>query len=260
MCVTFAPTFGWLWHRWTLGIWYSGHAILMPIIVAYLVHQQLREDPAREPDSSAWGFLFLIPSLFLLALDSTIQTQLLSAFALVTCLPGLSLLLLGANRTKRLIFPLIIAYFMLPIPAGFVAPVHLLLRQGSAWGAAEILPFLGIPVHLQGTMLHTPKSALLVADACSGFSTLYAAVTTALILAHWSQSRCKWLALLVSAFVLSLICNMIRVTILVLLIHTYGTGLLDTPIHEISGFATFVIVLVFLFAIAGRSTFQRSHP
>ncbi|MEE8558289.1 MAG: exosortase/archaeosortase family protein, partial [Myxococcota bacterium] len=216
LCGVVGPTVVWLWYRWTLGIWYSGHGILMPWIVGYLVYERLRDDPDREPEASAWGFAFLVPSMLAIALDSAIRTQLLSAVALVTALPGFSLLLLGTRRTKRIIFPLVIAAFMLPIPAGFVAPVHLVLRELSAWGATQLVPLFGIPVHPEGTLLHLPRSTVLVADACSGFSTLYAAITTSLILVHWSPSLPRRAVLLVSAVGLSLICNTVRVVILVL--------------------------------------------
>lgn len=259
-CAAIGPTVGWLWYRWTLGIWYNAHGLLIPFIVAYLVYQDLRDDPDSGVRASPWGFLFLVPSLVVLALDSAIGTQLLSAVALVTALPGLSLLLLGTERTKRLIFPLIIAALMLPIPAGFIAPLHLTLREISAWGAWNVVPLFGIPIMLEGTLLHLPRNSLLVADACSGFSTLYAAVTTALILAHWTQSKAKGLVVILSAIVLSVICNIVRVTALTLLIHHTGTDLLKTPLHEISGLATFIVTLALLFAIGGRGVLWGSKP
>jgi exosortase len=255
-----APTVGWLWYRWTLGIWYNAHGLLIPFIVAYLVYQDLRDDPDSGVRASPWGFLFLVPSLLLLALDSAIGTQLLSAVALVTCLPGLSLLLLGTERTKRLIFPLIIAALMLPIPAGFIAPLHLTLREISAWGTWNVVPLFGIPIMLEGTVLHLPRNTLLVADACSGFSTLYAAVTTALILAHWSQSKAKKFVVIVSAIILSAICNIARVTTMALLIHYKGAELLKTPLHEISGVAAFIVTLALLFAIGGPGVLWRRAP
>jgi exosortase len=113
---------------------------------------------------------------------------------------------------------------------------------------------------LEGTLLHLPRNSLLVADACSGFSTLYAAVATALILAHWSQSKAKGFVVILSAIVLSVICNIVRVTALALLIHHTGAALLKTPLHEISGLATFIVTLALLFAIGGRGVLWGSKP
>jgi exosortase len=149
---------------------------------------------------------------------------------------------------------------MLPIPAGFIAPLHLTLREISAWGAWNVVPLFGIPIMLEGTLLHLPRNDLLVADACSGFSTLYAAVTTALILAHWSRSKVKGLIVIASAIILSVICNIARVTTLTLLIHYRGAELLGTPLHEISGLATFIVTLALLFAIGGPGVLWRRAP
>jgi exosortase len=113
---------------------------------------------------------------------------------------------------------------------------------------------------LEGTLLHLPRNSLLVADACSGFSTLYAAVTTALILAHWSHSKVQGLIVIVSAITLSVICNIVRVTALTLLIHHTGAELLKTPLHEISGLATFIVTLALLFAIGGRGVLWGNKP
>ncbi len=250
--LAFAPTVAWLCYRWTLGIWYTGHAGLVPAIVAYLAYQELRKPPFHQPTGSAWGFVLLVPSTLLLVFDSAMGTQLLAAIALVLALPGLSLLLLGTAWTKRLVFPLLIAWFMLPIPADFLTPINLVLRHVSAWAAAYLVPLFGIPVYAEGTLLQIPGTSVLVADACSGFSTLYAALMTALILAHWSSSTSKKMLLFLSAPLLTLLCNSARVTILVLLIDRYGSELLKTPIHETTGVVTFVAVLAALFALAGR--------
>ncbi|MFQ5515263.1 MAG: exosortase/archaeosortase family protein [Myxococcota bacterium] len=253
-----APTGAWLWERWTQGIMYNGHGIVIPPLVAFLVYEQLRDEPRGEPQASAWGFLFLVPSLLLIALDSAIGTQLLAAVGLVGSLPGLALLLLGVERTRRLIFPLILAAFMLPIPAGFVAPLHLLLRHAATWGAFHLVPLFGIPIHAHETVLQLPHSTLFVADACSGFSTLYAALTTALVLAHWRRSLAWGAVLVAAALVLSLLCNTLRVTLLAILVHYRGVDLLATPAHEISGILTFGVVLVLLFALVGRGSVRKA--
>ena len=57
-----------------------------------------------------------------------IRSELMSAVGLVLILPGLSLLLLGARRTRLSALPLLIAAMMLPIPAG--------RSPGSTWRCA----------------------------------------------------------------------------------------------------------------------------
>lgn len=254
--LAFAPTVLWLWQRWTISIWYNGHGIFMPFIVTYLVYEHLRNDPVSGAQSSTWGLAFLIPGLGMLALDAAIGTELLAATGLVVCLPGLSLLLLGAQRTRALAFPLLIAAFMLPIPAGFIADVHLFLRGITAWGVGHVVSAMGIPLAREGTLLLLPRTAVRVADACSGFSTLYASITTALILAHLVADRRRKLWLLAAAVPVAIVCNVVRVTGLTLMVQFWGTDLLDTSLHEGSGLLSFAVAVGALFWLAGREALR----
>ena len=63
------------------------HGMFIPFVVAYFIRKELRSDQIVDAEQSAWGFLFLIPGLGMMALDSAIRTQLLSAFGMVVCLP-----------------------------------------------------------------------------------------------------------------------------------------------------------------------------
>jgi exosortase len=103
----------------------------------------------------------------------------------------------------------------------------------------------------QGTTLLIPRGEIEVSDACSGFSTLHASVTLALILAYLTPSLGRRALLLSVAPLLAVVTNVVRVTALVLLSHWYGFELLDTVAHQLSGYAAFAVSLAVLFALAG---------
>jgi exosortase len=254
----FAPTIGWLLGRWTDGLWFNGHNLFIPVVVAWLFRDVLRRQELAAEDGSALGFAFLVPALLLRIYDLAIHTQVLSAFALFLALPGLCLLFLGRQRTRAFTFPLILTFFMLPFPAVAVAPVHQVLREITAWGTAQLIPWLGIVVAREGTTLMIPSGIVLVSDACSGFSTFYAALTLALILAYMATTLQRRIAIIVSAIVLAVACNIVRVTFLVLLAHYVGFEMLGTFAHEASGLLAFAITLIALFLIVGRPDPQRS--
>ncbi|HHH39985.1 MAG TPA: exosortase/archaeosortase family protein, partial [Sedimenticola sp.] len=198
LLLLFAPTLWWLWERWTLSVWNNGHGILIAGLVAWLVWGELKKCRELPTDSSALGFLILIPALAAHMLDTGIDTKLLSAAAMFAALPGLSLLFLGVERTKRILFPLLLLFLTLPIPLVFTEKLHLVLRQITTEGVSFLLPLLGVPVFASGTLLETPNGLLEVADSCSGFSTLYAAITVSLLVAYTTPDpRRKILVLLV---------------------------------------------------------------
>lgn len=255
LAVVFAPTGDWMYRKWTSSIWQNAHGLFVPFVMVYLARAALTHDPHPEKrESSAWGFVFIITGLGLLAFDSAIATRFLASIGLVLCLPGLSLLFLGARRTRLLLVPLTLGIFMIPIPNSVAT--HLYLKSMSAMAVEPLIWLTGIPVLREHTQLILPDRVFVVGDACSGFATLYAATGVSIILACYSGSTKRRLMLLAAAVPLALIANIARVFLLVMMAHFFGIGLLDTPLHEASGVFTFWGVLAALFLLAGNETLK----
>lgn len=253
--LVFAPTIHWLWQRWTMSVWQNMHGMFVPFIVAYFIREQLRSDPIVDAEQSAWGFLFLIPGLGMMVLDSAIRTQLLSAFGMVVCLPGLSLLLLGSRRTRALAFVWVLAFFMLPIPAAFNERFLLLLRRISAAGAEQLIALFGVPVVRLDTTLLIPAGPFPVVDACSGFSPLYAGATLALILAYMNPSWPRRVVVLAATFPVMMAGNSLRIAFLGLVVQHWGVGPMRTILHPASGMVAAILgmaLLVFLGRVETR--------
>ena len=257
LAILYAPTVAWLLDRWTLSVWQHAHGLLIPPVVAYFAYHELKPLRERPASSSAWGFAFLVPALVLHALDAGMHTQLLSACALMLSLPGLSLLLLGAERTKAIAFPLMFLAFALPIPLVFTEQIHWQLRQAATAAAAAVVPWFGIPLFVEGTTLHMANGALQVADACSGFSTLYAAVAVACLTAYSTRSRTRKALVLLSAVPLALGANLLRVIALVLVVTWQGPEILETFIHPLSGILTFALALPIIFWLGTDREIER---
>jgi exosortase len=255
LVVLYAPTVYWLWGRWTMSVWNNAHGALIPPIVAYLIYQELREQRARAVVSrpSAWGFVLLLPAMVLQALDAGMHTQLLSAISIVFALPGFFLLTLGVERTRTMAFPLVFLAFALPIPLGVTETIHLVLRHVAVAATASIVPLLGIPVFAEGTTLHMAQGALQVADACSGFSTLYASFAVAVLTAYTTPTTGRRLLVLLSAAPLAIASNVVRIVTLVALVVWVGPEILETFVHPLSGMLTFALALPAIFWLGGSS-------
>ena len=251
LALLFAPTVRWLIDRWTMSVWHNAHGMFILPLVAWLSWRELREHPDLPQSSSAWGFAFVIPALVLHALDAGIHTQLLSAIALVLMLPGLSLLCLGIPRTRLILFPLLFSVFALPIPLGLTETIHLVLRKITVAITTVALPLLGISVYTEGTTLHTVHGTLEVADACSGFSTLYAAMAVAFLTAYTASGAGRRALVLLAAPPIAIACNVLRVVLLVALVVWRGESVLETPLHPLSGMMTFALSLPLIFWLGG---------
>jgi exosortase len=256
LVLVYAPTVAWLFDRWTMSVWQHAHGLLIPPVVGYFIYQELKPFTGQHASSSAWGFVFLLPALLLHALDAGMHTQLLSAAAMLLALPGLSLLLLGVERTRAIAFPLAFLAFSLPIPLAFTEQIHWQLRQIATAGTAFVIPLLGVPVFVEGTTLHLARGVLQVADACSGFSTLYAAIAVAALTAYSARSTKRRIVVLLSAVPLAIGANLLRVIALVLLVVWQGEGILETWVHPASGMATFALALPIIFWLGEEPTRQ----
>jgi hypothetical protein len=53
LVLLFAPTAKWLFDRWTMGIWYNGHGLFIPPLVAYFSWITLRKLTSVPADVSA---------------------------------------------------------------------------------------------------------------------------------------------------------------------------------------------------------------
>jgi exosortase len=253
LLLLFAPTLVWLWGRWTLSVWHHAHGLLILPVVAYFVREELHANRHLPTSASAWGFAILVPALALHALDAGMHTELLSAIALVLALPGLSLLFLGVPRTRAILIPLLFLAFALPIPLTFTEAIHLQLRYVATGATAFAVPLFGIPVFVEGTTLNLPQGALQVADACSGFSTLYAALAVAFLTAYSTRSPTRRALVLLSAAPLAIGANVLRVIALVLMVVWQGPGVLETFIHPLSGMLTFALALPVIFWLGSDS-------
>lgn len=257
LLILFAPVVQWLYGRWTLSVWHHAHGLLIPPVVAWFCYEELRRFRGQPVDGSAWGFALLVPALALHAADTTMHTQLLSAIALVLALPGLSMLLLGVPRTRAILFPLAFSAFALPIPLSLTESLHLALRQIATKGVVTLLPLLDVAFYSEGTTIYLTNATVQIADACSGFSTLYASLAVACLLGYNASTWKRAVVTLLAAVPVALGANILRVLLLVALVAWRGEGILETWVHPASGMMTFAIALPALFWIAQSGVPQK---
>ena len=172
-----------------MSVWHNAHGLLIPPVVAYFVYQELKQRPHLPAQLERVGIPVPRPAMILQALDAGMHTELLSAASLVLALPGLCAAV-ARRASARAPSPSRwrSSRFALPIPLALTESIHLALRHVATAGTASVVPMLGIPVFVEGTTLHMAAGALQVADACSGFSTLYAAMAVAFLTAYSTPS------------------------------------------------------------------------
>ena len=255
--VVFAPTAALLYDEYTASIWTNTHGLFVPLAVVYLGVAILRRETNREEESSAWGFLPIVMGLALVVLDSGARTAVLGALGIAISLPGFSLLLLGARRTRALALPLFLAFFLVPLHPAHLADLFY-FQTGTAAGMVPLLESLGLPVFREGTVLTLPQDVFGISANCSGYPTFYGVMGVAVVFAAYSRSRLRAVLLLLAPWPLTLLANILRSSTLVALCAHRGIGFLDTPFHGVSGIAAFWLALGGLLLMADWPTLRKS--
>jgi len=139
-----------------------------------------RESLTSPVQASLWWGI----SLLVLAGAMRVFGQLAMEFytlrvSFVVALCGAFFLQGGGSWFRTVRFPLLFSLFMIPLPAMLFHAVAFPLQRISAVWAARTLDLLGIPVLLEGNILHLAHGSFGVTEACSGIRSLIALLTLA---------------------------------------------------------------------------------
>jgi exosortase len=252
----FLPAATGLYSYYTEDIWTNGHGLFMPLVVVALSRAILRRDSSPPGAPCVWGYVPVAAGLVLLVLDGAVGTLHISVLGLLLLLVGLSLLVLGAHRTRSLAFPLLLIVFLIPLPTSLAMPLG--LTEATAAGAASVLGAVGVPVLRDGTVLVMPNMQYGVSANCSGFSAFYAVVAVALVLGYASSSWLRLALLLLAAWPLVALANALRTAGIVVIWEVMGPRFHQTPLHGLSGIAAFWLVMLVLFLMADRRALREA--
>jgi exosortase len=254
--LAFAPTAVELYRLYTDSIWWNGHGFFVPLVAGALAFAILRREVGGPEATSAWGFAPLLLGLAFVVVDAAAHTLILGALGLPLFCIGLSMLTLGARRTRALALPLALLFFLVPLPPS-LAPA-LALPKATAAGAGAILDAVGTQVERQGPVLWLPYGAYGVSNNCSGFSAFYAGLAFALLLGGCSRSWPRSALLLLAVWPLTWLANVARTTVVVALCGRFGVEFLLTPFHGLSGIATFWLVMGGLWLLADTRAVRKA--
>lgn len=223
-----------------------GHGFFVPVVAGFIAWQRRDKVAAIPREPNGWGLVLVIFAGFE-ALAATLGAELFTArVAFVLALFGAVLYLGGTKWVKALLFPLVLMFFMIPIPQILYARLTLSLQMVASQLGEMMIGWMGIPVIRTGNLLQLPSQTLNVVDACSGIRSLLSLTFLALVYAYFIDKRVwmRW-ALFFATVPIAIFANGIRVAITGLLSET-NTALAQGFYHEIEGYLVFMIALTAL--------------
>jgi len=223
-----------------------GHGFFVPVIAGYIVWQE-REELSATPIRPTWWGLTLVLWGAMQSLIATLGVELfLSRSAMIFTLAGAIWTLAGTAWLKKLLFPLFLLGFMVPIPAVVFNSITFPLQLLATRLADGALSLLNVPVLREGNILELPSGKLAVVEACSGIRSLLSLAFLSLVYGYFFESK-RWVQALLFLMTVpvAILANAGRVTLTGMLCQI-NPQLAEGFFHESTGWVIFMIALVIL--------------
>ncbi len=226
------------------------HGFLVPVFSAFLMWGQRAQLKELRPHGSMLGLPMLLTGITALLLGDIGGENFLMRSSLIVILAGLILFHLGLRIFRIVLFPLAFLFFMVPLPAILFYAVTFPLQHFAAQQAAWTLDLLGVPVFLDGNIIHLSQISLGVTEACSGIRSLISllggAVAWAYLLlpAGWPTA-----AFVASTLPITIVANAGRVVLTGLIAQWVGVEYASGFFHEFAGWAIYMVAAICLVGV-----------
>jgi len=227
----------------------DSHGLIVPLISAYFVWKNRSELKGITVQADRRGAVLLIASLTVYIISFAAGVTVVSRSMIVFSLMGLVLYNYGTAVFRKLAFPLLFLFFMIPIPVSIAGLVSVPLQRLATDISAVLIRIASIPVYQEGNMLYFAQTQLEVAEACSGIHSMMAMLMLATVMVYITRmSTVGKVLLIASTLPIATIANVARVAGTGMLAHFYGASLARGFLHDFSGIAVFLLGLILLIA------------
>ncbi len=165
-------------------------------------------------------------------------------FALVLSWIGFFLFCFGSQPSRKLIFPLLFLFGLVPLPHFALDALVALLQVGSAWSAHAFFAAVRVPVFQEGVLLTIPGLTIQVAKECSSIRSSSMLIVTSLVVAE-VLLRSFWRKAIVVcvALPLSILKNGLRIFVIAMLGTRVDRSYLTGQLHHQGGIVFFAVAL-----------------
>ena len=246
----FASAIGQLYSIWNAQPEYS-YGILIPALSAFLIWRH-RDQLRGLPLTGSWYGLLLIGAGLALRLVGTLATMpALVHYAMLLVLYGLVLSLTGPALFRRLLMPLFILVFMVPLPPVLSEALSGELQLLSSKLGVLVIRAAGISVYVEGNVIDLGTYQLEVAEACSGLRYLFPLMTLAFMVAYaFGGAFWKRCLVFLSSIPITLLMNSFRIGVIGITVDRWGTRMAEGMLHEFEGWIVFMFSAFFVVLIA----------
>ena len=226
----------------------AGPLILM--ICAWIAWRQRDELIKASPDGAMprLGAAMLAIGLAAYVIGRSQEIHLIEVGSLIPVLASLLLIYRGIAGLRVRWFALGFLLFVGPLPGSLLDAILLPLKQQVALASESVMYWLGYPVARSGVVLNIGPYQLLIADACSGLSSMISLTGIGLVFVYLARNP-SWIhnaILLLAVLPIAFAANVIRVCLLMWVTYAYGDGA-GRAFHDQAGYLEIVLAFAMFF-------------
>ncbi len=239
-----------VWQWWSDANY--SHGFLVPLFSGFLIWRQRETLRTLVPRGSWLGFPVLLAGVGALVLGDLGAELFSTRSSLIIIVAGLIIFHLGTEIFRVVAFPIFFLFFMVPLPAILFNAVAFPLQGLAAQNAAWALRLLGVPVLLDGNVIHLSRISLGITEACSGIRSLISLLALGTAWAYLSLNG-FWVSVVLIASVvpITVVTNASRVVITGLIGQWFGVEYSQGFFHTFSGWLIFLSAFACLLMVHG---------
>ncbi len=235
-----------------IGRWETeeySHGYLIPVISFWFLWTN-RKIILNLIGNGHWsGILIVVLGLVIGLMGELAALYVVTQYAFLLVLYGLSVSLLGWSGVRMLWFPLVYLFFMIPLPNFLYFNLSSSLQLISSKLGVAVIRLFDISVFLQGNVIDLGTYKLQVVEACSGLRYLFPLTSFGFLCAYFFRAR-LWMRALVflTTLPITVLMNSFRIGVIGILVEYWGIEQAEGFLHDFEGWIVFIGCLGILFA------------
>jgi len=233
------PAFQKLMIRWDNGD--NNYCYLIIPLFIYLCWDRKNKFEFLDIPWNLWGIVPIILSIGLILIGEIGSVETLLYSGLWGCVVGTVVSLYGW-RSRYLIFPLLILFFIVPLPPFINNMLTFKMKMAASTLSVEMMRAVGISVMQEGNIIDLGIEQLQVVDACSGLRYFMPMVLMAFLVgSFFTKGWWRRAILLIMVVPLTVVMNGLRIFVTGLLTVNGHKELAQGLSHDFAGWFGFIL-------------------
>ncbi|MFK5950673.1 MAG: VPLPA-CTERM-specific exosortase XrtD [Methylococcales bacterium] len=237
----------WLMENWWQTREEYGHGYIIPFITLFLIWQKSDKLEKINFNGSWLGVAVTAFGLFFYYAGELSSLYTIIQYGFVIAIFGVALSIIGREGFKIILVPLVMLFFMIPLPNFIFNNLSSQLQLISSEIGVMFIRLFDISVYLEGNVIDLGVYKLQVVEACSGLNYLFPLMTLAFISAYFfTGSIWKKAIIFLSSVPITILMNSFRIGAIGVTVEYWGPEMAEGVLHDFEGWAVFMSCIAIL--------------